>query len=48
MGARDAVIALGQALHAELRFAEGETTVDTPMIEAFRNRSGFVRISRTS
>jgi len=40
MGVRDAVIAVGQALHAELRFAEGETTVDTPMIEAFRNRSG--------
>ncbi len=40
MGAHDAVIALGQALHAEFRFAEGETTVDTPMIEAFRNRSG--------
>lgn len=40
MGVRDAVVALGESLHTELRFAEGETTVDTPMIEAFRNRSG--------
>ncbi len=40
MGVRDAVAAVGEALHAELRFAEGETTVDTPMIEAFNNRTG--------
>ena len=35
-----AVIAIGEALHATLTYAEGATTVDTPMLEAFRKKSG--------
>ncbi len=40
MSVLDCVITVGRALHQELRYAQGETTVDTPMIEAFRNRTG--------
>lgn len=36
----DAVQALGRALHAEMRFDAGATTVDTPPTEAFRRRHG--------
>ncbi len=40
MSAFECITAVGRALHDELRYAEGETSVDTPMIEAFRKRSG--------
>lgn len=34
------VLALGRALHDEMRFDAAATTVDTPMIDAFQNRHG--------
>ena len=40
MSAFDAVRAVGEALHRTLRYDDEATTVDTPMIEAFRNRNG--------
>jgi transglutaminase-like putative cysteine protease len=40
MSVFECVVAVGRALNAELRYAEGETTVDTPMIDAFERRSG--------
>lgn len=36
----DAVQALGRALHADMRFDAGATTVDTPPAEAFSRRHG--------
>ena len=40
MSVFDCVAAIGRALNTEMTYAEGATTVDTPMIAAFRNRSG--------
>lgn len=40
MSVFECVTAVGQALNGAMRYAVGETTVDTPMLEAFRSRSG--------
>jgi transglutaminase-like putative cysteine protease len=40
MDLRDAVTAIGAALHRHIRFDARATTVDTPMAEAFANRRG--------
>lgn len=40
MSTYEAVIAVGQAVNAAFAYAEGATTVDTPMIDAFRSRTG--------
>lgn len=38
--AHDAMLAVGEALHAEMTFDAGATTVDTPLEEAFARRHG--------
>ena len=40
MSVFECVTAVGRALNAEMAYNEGATTVDTPMTEAFRKRSG--------
>lgn len=40
MGVLDAVQAVGRALHADMAFDPGATTVDTPALTAFANRHG--------
>lgn len=40
MNVRDIVVAIGQALHRDMTFKSGSTTVDTPPKEAFAQRKG--------
>ncbi|MBU1174592.1 MAG: transglutaminase family protein [Alphaproteobacteria bacterium] len=40
MSVFESIAAIGRAIHAGFAYEEGATTVDTPMIEAFRSRSG--------